>query len=248
MVEGCTNWLREKLRESGANGFVVGLSGGVDSSVTVSLAVKAAGKGNVIGLIMPCESSNEDWKMAVMMAKKLNIDWRSVALDVPYNQLLCRLPFWMGIVDEDRAKIVKGNIKARLRMTTLYAVANTMNLLVLGTGNKTEIVLGYFTKYGDGGCDLLPIGNLSKSEVWELARELDVPEKIINRPPSAGLWEGQTDEDELGLSYEKLDAMLSLIEGDTSETMRGISEWDKVYDMVESAKHKLAMPPIYKGE
>jgi len=234
-------WLRKQLEDAAAEGFVIGLSGGVDSSVTATLAVDAVGADKVLGVVMPCYSSRDDKRLAWMMARRLGIKAVSIPLKMPYQPLV-------AILRISTDKVARGNLKARLRMTVLYAFANSENRLVLGTGNKTELVLGYFTKFGDGGVDLLPLGDMYKTEVWELARELGIPKEIIERPPSAGLWEGQTDENELGLSYSKLDTMLKLIVDGEMDTMTGISEWDKVYEMVESAKHKLAMPPIYKGE
>ncbi|MEW5760546.1 MAG: NAD(+) synthase, partial [Candidatus Thermoplasmatota archaeon] len=145
-----------------------------------------------------------------------------------------------------------GNLKARIRMLLLYAYANSKNLIVVGTGNKTELLCGYFTKFGDGGADILPIGDLYKTQVREMARFLEIPEKIINKVPSAGLWKGQTDEDELGIKYEKLDKILYGIELglDKNEISNKvelpIKEVERIMNMVELTKHKRKFPLIPK--
>jgi NAD+ synthase len=138
-------------------------------------------------------------------------------------------------------RVALGNIKARLRMIALYYHANLHNYLVCGTGNKTEISLGYFTKYGDGACDILPIGDLYKGEVRELARELNIPENIIKKIPSAGLWSGQTDENEIGFSYEQMDHALRKIESHhiDDETTRRLSE------VITKTAHKREKPKIF---
>ncbi len=190
-------WLREKLKESGAKGFVVGLSGGVDSAVTAALAKKAAGE-NTLALLLPCESRPEDEKDAQEIAKKLKIPYKTVKLTPVYRQFL-------KAVGKTKNKIALANIKPRLRMTTLYYFANVKNYLVCGTSNKTELKLGYFTKFGDGASDVIPLGNLTKEGVRNLAAKLGIHKKITEKPPSAGLWKGQTDEKEIGLTYEILD-------------------------------------------
>src|SRR3989338_2856881 len=186
------------------NGFtkaVIGLSGGVDSSVTCALAVKALGKENVTGIIMPelGISSKESVNDAQLLAKQLGV----IVLYQPINDILTnyQLPFSLN-------KIAQMNLKARVRANILYAYANTHDALVLGTGNKTEILMGYATKYGDAACDVLPIGSLYKIQVWEIARFLKLPQQIIRKKPSAELYPGQFDEDELGYSYQELDHFL----------------------------------------
>ncbi|MHC1587128.1 MAG: NAD(+) synthase, partial [Candidatus Syntropharchaeia archaeon] len=137
--------------------------------------------------------------------------------------------------------LASANVKPRLRMTTLYYFANKMNYLVAGTGNKSELSIGYFTKYGDGGVDILPIGHLLKTEVRELAKKLGIPEKIIKKIPSAGLWEGQTDEGEIGMSYESLDRILSSI-----NSIKEGKEVERVKEMIKKAKHKRKPPEIFE--
>ncbi len=138
-------------------------------------------------------------------------------------------------------RMAKANIKPRLRMIVLYYLANKLNYLVCGTGNKTELSVGYFTKYGDGGADILPLAGLLKTEVWELARELGVPERVINKPPSAGLWSGQTDEKELGISYSELDGILgALLSGGKPRSSR--EKTQKVKNLLKCSEHKRQLP------
>lgn len=235
-VEGISNWLKIKAKEAGAQGLLVGLSGGIDSAVTAFLIKKAAGE-NHLALIMPCESREEDIKDAYLLASTLGLKTQEINLNPIFYELKKQLP--------EGNQIAYANLKPRLRMLTLYFFANNLNYLVVGTGNKSELQVGYFTKYGDGGVDLLPLGNLYKTEVRALAKHLGIPEKIISKPPSAGLWEGQTDEGELGISYAKLDAILNALEkGDTQGFDREVL--DLVSEKIKKARHKLSLPPIFK--
>lgn len=202
-------WLQEQLVISGAKGFVVGMSGGIDSSVVAALCKKT--ESNTLGIFMPCGFTPEDaFEDAKEVANKFNIEFLFRSLDKSYREMILSLGVLEENPDEDGMHVA--NIKPRLRMITLYYFANKNNFLVAGTGNKTEEVLGYFTKYGDGGVDILPIGDFLKTEVKELARFLDIPERIITKPPTAGLWEGQTDEKEIGMSYENIDKILTKME------------------------------------
>lgn len=194
-----SDWIREKVEEAGAKGAVIGLSGGIDSSVVAVLAKKSLGD-NVLGVIMPCHSKKEDEEHAKALAEKTGIKTEYVDLGPVFDSLRESLPEAEGLV--------VANIKPRLRMTTLYYFANSRNYLVLGTGNKSELKLGYFTRYGDGGVDLLPIGDLYKTQVTELAKHLNIAREIIEKPPSAGLWPHQRDEDEIGVKYHEIDTIL----------------------------------------
>jgi len=194
-------WLKEQVRKSGCRGIVVGLSGGIDSAVTAALSQLACGR-NCLGVIMPCHNHADDEKDARLLADHLKMKVTKVDLGPAYDRLIHALPAAGN-------KVVSGNMRPRLRMTVLYYYAGLNKYLVAGTGNKTEISLGYFTKYGDGGVDLLPLAGLLKSEVRALAAELGLPEELIKRKPSAGLWPGQTDEDEIGLPYDVLDCLVS---------------------------------------
>jgi NAD+ synthase len=231
------SWLKDYAAQAGATGYVVGLSGGIDSATTAALCQRAVGTENVLGVLMPCHSTPDDAEMARLVAEAFGLKTVTVDLGLVFDSLLAALP-------PTPSDMAKANIKPRLRMATVYALAQTHNYLVAGTGNKSELMIGYFTKYGDGGVDVEPLGNLYKWQVRELARELGVPKPIIERPPSAGLWLGQTDEGELGITYDELDAALAAIEARQTE---GIDPTvlAKVERMMASAAHKLAMPPAY---
>lgn len=198
-------WIKTKVRQAGAKGCVVGLSGGIDSAV-VSLLCKRAFPQNTLGVFMPCHSLAQDLAIAKKFAKKAGLKTKLVELSSIYDQLFLNIEGKEYINQKDLAC---ANIKPRLRMATLYYMANKHNYLVIGTGNKSELTMGYFTKYGDGGVDLLPLGNLLKTQVRKLAKELNVPQEIIDRPPSAGLWHGQTDEGEMGITYSELDKIIA---------------------------------------
>ncbi len=229
-------WLQKKISEAGASGAVLGLSGGIDSSVTAVLAQKAFGK-NVLGVIMPCHSNQSDAADAKLLAEKFAIDFVEVDLGDTYNKLLSDLN-QASISDNDLAR---ANIKPRLRMTSLYYYAASLNYLVLGTDNWSELTTGYFTKYGDGGIDLAPLGRLVKTEVRELARHLGIPEKLINKKPSAGLWQGQSDEEEMGISYAELDHYILTGEADSAVEAR-------IAELSTKSAHKLQPIPIPERE
>lgn len=200
-----TNFISSYIQQSGTKGSVIGLSGGIDSTVSAYLSVKALGKENVLGILIPEKKVTppEDILDATEVAHILNIDFSVVEISE-----IIKL-FYHSIPEVDKTnRLATGNLKARIRMSTLYYYANLMNRIVVGTGNRTEILLGYFTKYGDGGVDIEPLGNLFKTQVKQIAHHLEVPHQIIEKPPSAGLWAGQTDEDDLGLSYEIIDNIL----------------------------------------
>ena len=222
-------WLANYLAESGAKGYVIGLSGGVDSTVAAALAIGAVGPEKVLGVYMPCHSNAKDRVLANQVAGWLKIELLEINLDRIYDVFessMSFLPMGNGLGPF--------NVKPRLRMIVLYRIANARNHLVLGTGDKSECAVGYFTKYGDGGVDLLPLGDPYKTEIQALAREMGAPPGATERPPSAGLWPGQTDEGEMGITYAELDQMLA-----------GTKQKDEmVLNMITAASHKLAMPPI----
>lgn len=231
-------WIKEKVEEGGAEGIVLGLSGGVDSALTAALAKKALGD-KVLGLLMPCHSDPTDLEHARLVADKFGLETEYVDLGPVFDSLMASLP--------QGSDIAVANLKPRLRMATLYYFANSRNYLVAGTSNKSEFTIGYSTKYGDGGVDILPLGDLLKSQVRELAGELGVPEAIITKPPSAGLWPGQTDEGEMGITYDELDRTITAIEkGDT----RGCNEatLKRVKAMMAASEHKRRPIPICKTE
>jgi len=196
------SFIATRLEEAGADGVAIGLSGGLDSSLTASLSVRAVGRDRVLGVAMPEEDSNpQDLEHAYLMAKSLGIELRVIDIGKPLVSLV-------ECTDAKPDKLTLANLKARTRMIVLYYLANTENRLVMGCSNKSELMVGYFTKFGDGASDYLPIGDLYKTQVRDLAHKLGIPVTIIEKPPSAGLWKDQTDEGELGLSYGMLDSIL----------------------------------------
>jgi NAD+ synthase len=231
-----SDWIRIQVKRAQKKGIVVGLSGGIDSSVVAALAKQALGN-DVLGLILPCQSSGRDEKLALKFAQKFKIRVKKVDLTAIFNQL--------SGIDRHANILAKANLKPRLRMLTLYYFANAWDYLVAGTGNKSELMIGYFTKYGDGGCDILPLGGLLKTEVRSLARALKIPAEIIRRPPSAGLWQGQTDEAEINLSYEDLDACLKAVdEGEFDRVNK--ENLSKVQLMIRDSRHKRKKIPIFR--
>jgi NAD+ synthase len=219
-TDSIVEWLRQRLGHSAARGFVFGLSGGIDSAVVARLCQMAA-PGNVLGVLMPCHSDPRDEADATLVAEHFKIPTIRVDLAPAYDPFTGMLSQAVEMIPKEqfpdaahaaqdlKAKLPLANVKPRMRMATLYYVANTLNYIVVGTGNRSELTIGYFTKYGDGGVDLLPIGDLLKSEVRAAARELDVPSAVIDKAPSAGLWLGQTDEAEMGFTYAELENYLT---------------------------------------
>ncbi len=233
--EKITKWLKQQLKKSGCTGYVIGISGGIDSSVTSVLCRRATDA--TLGLILPCGySSAEDIDDARALAKHFDIEFRIYDLTPVYEIFLTRL----DLQTDTPITIPLANIKARLRMVALYYESNRLNRLVAGTSNRTELTLGFFTKYGDGGVDLLPLGGFLKHEIRGLADYLGIPEKIISKTPSPGLWPGQTDEGELGASYDQLDALIS------GETPQGLTEEEiqKFQKRIADNKHKRQLPPV----
>jgi NAD+ synthase len=213
-------WMRQQLTIAGARGFVVGLSGGVDSAVVARLCQMAM-PGRTVGVIMPCHSDPRDEQDAELVVHRFTLPAVRIDLAPAYDLLIADLKTLFLQLPKDqspdpaappadiKARVPFANLKPRLRMSTLYFVANSLNYLVAGTGNRSELTLGYFTKYGDGGVDVLPLGQLTKKEVIAMARELEVPDAIVEKTPSAGLWVGQTDEEEMGFSYADLERYLT---------------------------------------
>lgn len=235
LVLRLTDWLRKKVADAGAQGLVVGLSGGIDSAVVAALS-KRAFPDNSLGVVMPCFSPPQDAEDARLVAEHLGLRTQTVILDRVFADLLTEL-CGENYSRQNERDLTVANIKPRLRMTTLYFHAARNRYLVAGTGNRSEIMIGYFTKYGDGGADLLPLANLLKIEVWELAGYLNLPERIIAKAPSAGLWHGHVDEEEFGFSYKELDDYLAGGEG-TAEVKMAVNRW------IQRNRHKREMPAV----
>jgi NAD+ synthase len=229
------DWIRMSVEKACCTGVVIGLSGGIDSAVVADLCTRALGVDSVFGMLLPCESSKNSVDDALTVVAKLGIRSQFVDLAPMLDALTSRVGRGLG-------QLPRANLKSRLRMCALYAMANQLNRLVCGTTNMTELFLGYFTKYGDGGCDIEPITHLLKREVREIAKLVGVPQQIIDKPPSADLWPGQTDEGEMGYTYDQLDdAVLSLISGQRpNEDSKVVERF--VWNRFNATSHKRAIP------
>ena len=233
LADSLADWLRSEVDAAGCKGVVFGLSGGIDSA-TVAVLARRAFRDQHLAVIMPIGSDPRDREDALLIIEKFKVKHREVDLGPVFAASARALG-----EDPEGAKqdLPLNNLKPRLRMATLYFFAGRHRYLVVGTGNRTELTLGYFTKYGDGGVDLLPLGHLVKHEVCELAAHLSVPESIIEKPPSAGMWAGQTDEGEIGFSYDDLDRYL--VGGQGSEALAA-----RVEDLRHRNAHKLRIPKL----
>jgi NAD+ synthase len=244
-IEG---FIREQLEESGRKVSVIALSGGLDSSLVATLAVRALGSERVVAHLLPDEiTSAEDMEDARELARSLGILLRRIPIAKALEAF--RKTFREAGLEGDR--LAWANLRPRLRMIINYFVANCEGGLVLGTGNKSELLLGYFTKYGDGGVDILPIGHLYKTQVRQLARFLGLPERIIQKTPSAGLWPGQTDEEEIGCSYEQMDLILHCLHDrrmSITQTVKVLKVSKRLVqrlaDMMKESEHKRRLPPM----
>lgn len=210
-IDLVVEWLKKKVKEAGAKGLVVGISGGIDSAL-VAFLIKKAFPDDSLGVILPCKSNPKDREDALEVIKISGIKYLEIELseiqDTLFKNVWVELDNKHLLSDRKNLKLSDANLRARLRMSTIYCIANTLNYLVVGTDNAAEVYTGYFTKYGDGGVDIIPLANLRKEEVYQWGRHFGVPKSVLDKPPSAGLWEGQTDEDEMGTSYEMVDKLL----------------------------------------
>lgn len=231
---------------------VVGLSGGIDSAVAATLSVRSLGREKILALVMPDSAATpkEDVNDAIGLAESLGIDYR--AIDI--TQASKTITELASAACERKDKVAEGNVRARLRMTILYYIANSEGRIVIGSGDRSELMIGYFTKYGDGGVDLLPLGCIYKTQVRELAKHLGIPQRIIRKESSPRLWEGQTAESELGISYEDIDAILYRLfdlRMRKNEIVRELgpnyaAKVEMVVRMVRESAHKRRVPPAPK--
>ncbi len=243
--ETINEFIRQKVKESASNGAVIGLSGGIDSALTAYLAVEAIGADRVLGLLLPEKgiTSEQDIDDAMEVVRLLGIEHKTIDISKVLNSFSSTIP------DFDKNNLLpNGNLKARTRMCILYYHANLMRRMVVGTGNKTELLLGYFTKYGDGGVDIEPIGDLYKTHVRALSRYMGVPGRIIEKTPTAGLWPGQTDEGELGVTYEVADNILAMIVDEKKELsdvkkVFPAYQVDRLVALMNANKHKRQVAP-----
>ena len=229
-IDNLVDWTRKQVKDAGKKGAIFGLSGGLDSAV-IAVLCKRAFKDNTMALILPCESQVSDIQDAMKIIKQFHIYFKNIDLTAVHQQLLSTMIL-------DGHKMAKANIKPRLRMIVLYYYANILDYLVVGTGNKSEISMGYFTKYGDGGVDILPLGNILKTEVKVMAKYLGIPEVITDKHPSAGLWEDQTDEKEMGFTYNQLDHFLATGKIEDEKIK------NKIIKMNHLSTHKRKTPPM----
>ena len=211
IIKKISKFILNKTLEANSNGIVIGLSGGIDSSVCLALAAKTLSNHNILGLIMPMNdiTPNDDKQDAIDLANKYGIEYKIIPLNNIEESFKSQI-YQESMNDLKESKIAQGNLLARIRMAVLYFHANLLNRIVLGTGDKSESMLGYFTKYGDGGVDISPIAGLYKTQIRILAKELGISEKIINKKSGPRLWKDHDAEEELQMTYDELDPILYL--------------------------------------
>ena len=237
-------FIQTRVKEAGVTGVVIGISGGVDSATTLALAVSALGSENVTGLIMPFIHT-ESVELASSHAESLNVEIKKLNISSVVES-------FKATTASFSSKASEGNLHSRVRMTFLYGEAFHSGCLVMGTSNKSELLVGYYTKWGDGASDFLPMGDLYKSQVYLLAKDLGIPKRILDRKPTAELWEGQTDEDELGIDYATLDQILLGLERQlsfkriSSKTGIDSESVERVDNLIKLSIHKRVFPPVCK--
>jgi len=237
-------FITDQLTESGLAGYVVGLSGGIDSALSASLAVNSVGPDRVMAVVMPYRTSGPGSRAdALKLIDQLGIAHREVDITPMLDAYFDRI--------DDRPRIRVGNKMARERMSILFDVAHELDRLVLGTGNRTEFCLGYTTLFGDAACSVNPVGELYKTEVRELARRLGIPRAIIDKPPTADLWINQTDEGEIGVTYEQIDAILRRIVDDGERSIQALEkdgmkrgQLERVVTLLNRNYFKRLAPPV----
>lgn len=233
-TENAIRWIKEYVKDSGAKGIVIGNSGGKDSATVLAMAVKAIGKESVIAVSMPCFSNSHDLEDARLVAKTFGVKQLEIDLSNCYQEMEKEMEAQLVTNLSKEATI---NIKPRLRMTTLYGIAQMLGYLVIGTGNLCEAMVGYTTKWGDNSSDFNPIGNFTVDEVLEIGRNLGVPEKILQKAPNDGLG-GLTDEEKMGITYHQIAQMIET--GETEEEAK-----EKIIKRYQNSRHKRKSVPVY---
>jgi len=246
-INNISNWMKEYLENSGCKGYICGISGGIDSALASYLAIKAVDESKkFIGMYLPCQSSPDSKSDAIQLAENLGIELRVFNLIDSYNAIIKELEAG----GETVSRLTMANTKARLRMTMLFAIANQYNYLVTGTSNKSELNIGYCTVGGDQTVSIEPLGNYYKSEIYQMVELIpEIPKNILTKKPSADLWEGQTDEEEIGMSYIELDKILKILDRGKSKEVFSEKLWEKinkVQKMIKKAYYKNNLPPKYE--
>jgi NAD+ synthase len=243
-VTALTEGIRNAVRGTGCSGVVLGLSGGIDSAVVAKLCVDALGSENVMCVFMPTRATPaEDYKITKELCTKWNMEYRIIDVQPAVDSLSAIL------TATTKTPLDRGNIMARCRMIILYNLAKKFSRLVMGASNESELLIGYFTKFGDGACDISPLSGLYKTQIRQIAKLIGVPEKVIKKMPSAGLWEGQTDEEDIGITYDELDPVLyMMVNGHTDAEITDATgaSFDTVTSIrskVKNSEHK-RRPPI----
>ncbi|UCG01021.1 MAG: NAD+ synthase [Candidatus Heimdallarchaeota archaeon] len=242
------DFIRTRVTESGTKGVIIGLSGGIDSAVVASIAVRALKPKNVLTFFLPSATTpSSDIGDVKSLCSQLGVKLTEINI----QKLIDR--FSEEVQEKEDSSILRwANFKPRIRQAIFYFYANRFNYLVCGAGNKSEIMIGYFTKFGDGAVDILPIGDVYKTHVMQLGKYLNIPDCILTKAPSAGLWEGQTDEAEIGMSYLQLDNILYGLERFQTEVEVAdylqipITEVKRVRSMLYQSEHKRRGPLIFK--
>lgn len=237
-AENAIKWIREYVEKVGAQGVVVGNSGGKDSATVLAMATKAIGKERVVAVSMPCHSNSNDFEDAKLVAETFGVRFLKVDLTNCYEQMEKEICSELNRIKiKELSKEATINIKPRLRMTTLYGIAQTLGYLVIGTGNLCEAMVGYTTKWGDSASDFNPIGNFTVEEVLAIGKYLGVPEKILKKAPNDGLG-GQTDEEKMGITYHQIAEMIET--GNTDESVK-----QEILRRYQNSKHKREAVPVY---
>lgn len=240
-ADNAIEWIRKYVETSGAKGVVVGNSGGKDSAVVIAMATKALGKENVLAVSMPCQSIEKDYDDAKEVADAFGVNFIKVDLTDSYLKLEEEINTKIkGILSKSLSNEATINTKPRLRMTTLYAIAQTFGYLVIGTGNLCEAMVGYTTKWGDNSSDFNPIGNFTVDEVIEIGKYLGVPRRVLEKAPNDGLG-GKTDEEKMGIKYSQIAQMIEL--GDTEPLVK-----EEIIKRFKSSEHKRKTVPTYRFE